>query len=100
MRLLVLSNVNVAPIVDRVPGHEVEVGDYADVVRALIDPSSRAHADDVDVVAVLLDGDVLVSAGDLHHDVAAAIDEFAGARPETLVVVGTVRCSAGSPCSR
>ena len=97
MKLLVLSNVNVAPIAGRVPGHDVEVGDYGDVVRALVDPTSRAHAPEIEAIVLLLDGDVLVGSGELGDEVVAALETFARTRPDTLVVASTVRCDAASP---
>ncbi len=91
MELLVLSNVNLAPIARRVPGHEVTLAEYGDVLRALADPTSPAYAEQLDAVAVLLDADEALAAGALLEEVPSAVAAFATARPEVLVVVSTLR---------
>jgi FkbH-like protein len=93
MRLLVLSNVNLAPIARRVPGHEVALADHGDVLRALADPTSHAHQDAVDAVVVVLDADEALGAGGLVEEVPPAVGAFAAARPEVLVVVSTLRAA-------
>ena len=57
MRIHVLSNVNLAPLVPRITGHEVTLGDYGDVLRTLTDPNTDFVAE---VLMVLLDGDELM----------------------------------------
>ena len=54
VRIHVLSNVNLAPLVPRITGHEVTLGDYGDVLRTLTDPNTNFVAE---VLMVLLDGD-------------------------------------------
>ncbi len=90
MKALVLSNVNVAPLAARVSGHEVAVGEYGDVLRALADPSSAAYAPDLEVLIVLMDGDELVGAGVLAEELPTALRAIATARTELLVVAATV----------
>ena len=100
MKLLVLSNVNVSPLRERLsgyqPGHNVDFGDYGDIVRPLVDPSSAAYTDDVDAVVLLLDGPELLGAGDLAREVLAAIERFVTARRDVLLVATTVRADAES----
>jgi FkbH-like protein len=91
VRLLVLSNVNLAPLARRVPGHDVTLADHGDVLRSLADPASQAYDDAVDAVVVLLDADEALAAGGLLDEVPPALGAFAGARPDVLVVVSTVR---------
>ena len=96
MKLLVLSNVNVSPLRERLSEHDVDLGDYGDVVRPLVDPSSAAYANDVDAVVLLLDGPELLGAGDLAHEVLAAIESFVMARRDVLLVTTTVRADPES----
>jgi len=90
MELLVLSNVNLAPITRRVPGHTVAVGEYGDVLRSLADRGSVAYADGLDAVILLLDADELLEAGDLLDEIPSALAAFSAARPDVLVVASTL----------
>jgi FkbH-like protein len=90
VKILVLSNVNVAPLAGRVAEHDVDVGEYGDVLRALADPSSAAFATDLEVLVVLMDGDELVGAGALADELPTALAAAASARPDLLVVAATV----------
>src|SRR5687768_1694942 len=92
LRLLVLSNVNVEPLKGRVPDHKLEFGDYGDVLRALVDPGSRAHTAEIGAVVVLLDGDALMASPDFTHEALDALAGFASAQPNKLLVVSSVRC--------
>ena len=85
-----LSNVNLAPIVRRVPGHTVTMGEYGEVLRALADPGSGAYRPGVDAVVVLLDADEILAAGDLVEELPDAIAAFSAARPEVLLVASTL----------
>ena len=91
MEVLVLSNVNLAPLARRVPGHGVSFGEYGDVLRALADPASSAHAEGLDALAVVLDADELFESGDLVSELPAALATFAVRRPDVLVVASTLR---------
>lgn len=91
MEITVLSNVNLAPITRRVPGHSVTLGAYGEVLQALADRGSSAHADGVEVVAVLLDADDLLAAGDLVEELPGALAAFCEARPGVLLVVSSLR---------
>jgi len=97
MNVLVLSNVNLAPLTSKVPGHDVSVGDYGDVLRALADPSSPAHSPGVDAVAVVVDGDELLASGSLADELVPALGTFAAARPEILVVAGSAEPDPAGP---
>lgn len=89
MKVLVLSNVNLAPLVSKIPGHEISVGDYGDVLRALADPSSPASSSDVDAVAVIVDADEMLASGSLADELPPALGAFAAAHPGTLVVASS-----------
>jgi FkbH-like protein len=91
VELLVLSNVNLAPIVRRVPGNSVTLGEYGDVLPALVDPGSSAYRQDLDAVVVLLDADELLAAGDLLEELPDAFEAFRAARPDVLLVASTLR---------
>ena len=91
MELLILSNVNLAPIARRVPGHTVTLGEYGDLPLALADPGSAAHARGLDAVVVLLDADELLAAGDMLDEIPAALAAFSVARPDVLVIASTLR---------
>jgi len=91
MELLVLSNVNLAPIARRVPGHAVTLGEYGTVLLGLADPRSAVYAPDLDAVVVLLDADELLAAAELLDELPGALDAFSVARPEVLLVVSTLR---------
>jgi FkbH-like protein len=91
MELVVLSNVNLAPIARRIPGHTVTLGEYGDVLRALVDPASAANTDAVGALAVLLDADELLAAGGLVDELPAAIGAFAAAHPGVHVVVSSLQ---------
>jgi FkbH-like protein len=99
VKLLVLSNVNVAPIAGRLEGHDVSLGEYGDVVRVLADPGSAAYAGDLDALVVLVDGDELLSAGDLADELVEAVGAYAAARSDTLVIASTVCGDPATPLS-
>ena len=91
----VLSNVNLAPLVPRITGHEVTLGDYGDVLRTLTDPNTNFVAE---VLMVLLDGDELMDSGDLSAEIPTAIDNFAKSHPEMMVITSTI-CPSPSTSS-
>ncbi|MSV40215.1 MAG: HAD-IIIC family phosphatase [Actinobacteria bacterium] len=91
----VLSNVNLAPLVPRITGHEVTLGDYGDVLRTLTDPNTDFVAE---VLMVLLDGDELMDSGDLSAEIPTAIDNFAKSHPEMMVITSTI-CPSPSTSS-
>lgn len=99
MKLLVLSNVNVAPIAGRLEGHDVSLGEYGDVVRVLADPTSDAYAGELDALVVLVDGDELLGAGDLAGELVEALAAYAAARPDVLVIASTVCADPATPLS-
>ena len=95
VRIHVLSNVNLAPLVPRITGHEVTLGDYGDVLRTLTDPNTDFVAE---VLMVLLDGDELMDSGDLSAEIPTAIDNFAKSHPEMMVITSTI-CPSPSTSS-
>ena len=95
MLIHVLSNVNLAPLVPRITGHEVTLGDYGDVLRTLTDPNTDFVAE---VLMVLLDGDELMDSGDLSAEIPTAIDNFAKSHPEMMVITSTI-CPSPSTSS-
>ena len=95
VRIHVLSNVNLAPLVPRITGHEVTLGDYGDVLRTLTDPNTDFVAE---VLMVLLDGDELMDSGDLSAEIPTAIDSFAKSHPEMMVITSTI-CPSPSTSS-
>ena len=95
VRIHVLSNVNLAPLVPRITGHEVTLGDYGDVLRTLTDPNTNFVAE---VLMVLLDGDELMDSGDLSAEIPTAIDNFAKSHPEMMVITSTI-CPSPSTSS-
>jgi FkbH-like protein len=99
VKLLVLSNANMAPLASRLTKHDVTLGEYGDVVRALADPGSEAHAPDLGALVLLVDGDELFAAGDLAHELPLAVASYAAARPDVLVVASTVCPDPSTPRS-
>ena len=95
VRIHVLSNVNLAPLVPRITGHEVTLGDYGDVLRTLTDPNTNFVAE---VLMVLLDGDELMDSGDLSAEIPTVIDSFAKSHPEMMVITSTI-CPSPSTSS-
>ena len=95
VRIHVLSNVNLAPLVPRITGHEVTLGDYGDVLRTLTDPNTDFVAE---VLMVLLDGDELMDSGDLSAEIPTVIDSFAKSHPEMMVITSTI-CPSPSTSS-
>ena len=95
VRIHVLSNVNLAPLVSRITGHEVTLGDYGDVLRTLTDPNTNFVAE---VLMVLLDGDELMDSGDLSAEIPTVIDSFAKSHPEMMVITSTI-CPSPSTSS-
>lgn len=91
----VLSNVNLAPLVPRITGHEVTLGDYGDVLRTLTDPNTDFVAE---VLMVLLDGDELMDSGDLSAEIPTVVDNFAKSHPEMMVITSTI-CPSPSTSS-
>ena len=95
VRIHVLSNVNLAPLVPRITGHEVTLGDYGDVLRTLTDPNTDFVAE---VLMVLLDGDELMDSGDLSAEIPTVVDNFAKSHPEMMVITSTI-CPSPSTSS-
>ena len=95
VRIHVLSNVNLAPLVPRITGHEVTLGDYGDVLRTLTDPNTDFVAE---VLMVLLDGDELMDSGDLSAEIPTVVDNFAKSHPEMMIITSTI-CPSPSTSS-
>lgn len=95
VRIHVLSNVNLAPLVSRITGYEVTLGDYGDVLRTLTDPNTNFVAE---VLLVLLDGDELMDSGDLYAEIPTVVDNFAKSHPEIVVIASTI-CPSPSTSS-
>lgn len=97
MKLFVLANTNVAPIVSRLSGHDVELADFGALIAPLVDVAGPAHATDLDVLLVLLDGDELVDSGELAQELVSVLGAYSQQRRDVVTIVSTVRVDAATP---
>ncbi len=92
MRLLVLSNVNMAPLQDEFcPEHSVAIGVFDNYLLDLIDSGSQAYQEEVQWVICHLDGDAAYCRfPDGPRDYLHALRQFLSRRPETIVMANTL----------
>ncbi len=99
MRVLLLGNVNMAPLVDALSELDAELGGFDDALLQLLDPASRAHAADVNAVVVHLDGDEFLGRGHAASELVKAVESFVERNPGKLVVLNTFSVSPEEPSS-
>jgi predicted enzyme involved in methoxymalonyl-ACP biosynthesis len=96
MKFLLLSNVNVQPLVSSLKPFEVVLGAYNSMLSELSVASSRASAGDISHVLCIFDGDSLM--GDAFYGAGgpdqcrmflAALEQFCSRHPEKIVVANS-----------
>src|SRR5471032_1465503 len=96
MKTLLLSNINMQPLVGPLKPAEVVCGEYNSLLMDLVDPKSRASSDEFDRVLCLFDTDALMGDGAFGEDVpdhcgmlVDALREFCGRNPDKIVLTHT-----------
>ena len=96
MRALLLSNINMQPLVGFLKPWDVACGEFNSILLDLANPASLAASADFTHILCLYDsdtmmGDALYGDGPPHQaeSFLAALDSFCGAHPEKVVVANT-----------
>jgi FkbH-like protein len=96
MKTLLLSNINMQPLVSQLKPAEVVCGEYNSIMIDLVDPASPASSDAFDRVLCLFDTDSLLG-GDLFGEGGSeagammidALEGFCARNPKKIVLVHT-----------
>jgi len=101
MKTLLLSNINMQPLVGLLKPSEVVCGEYNSLLMDLVDPASRASSDEFDRVLCLFDTDALMGDGAFGEDVPDhcarlidAIQGFCARNPGKIVLTHTFCASS------
>lgn len=96
MKFLLLSNVNMQPLVSMLKPAEVACGEYNSIMMDLVDPASAATSDAFSHVLCLFDTDALLGDAAYGEDVAdqgdalvSALEGFCARNPGKIVVANT-----------
>jgi FkbH-like protein len=96
MKTLLLSNINMQPLVALMKPAEVVCGEYNSLLMDLVDPGSAASSDQFDKVLCLFDTDSLLGDAVFGEDVPDqadrlidAIEEFCARNPQKIVLTHT-----------
>ena len=98
MKTLLLSNINMQPLVALMKPVEVVCGEYNSLLMDLIDPKSPASSDDFERVLCLFDTNSLLGDAVFGEDVPDqgarlidAVEGFCGRNPQKLVLMHTFK---------
>jgi FkbH-like protein len=104
MKFLLLSNVNMQPIVRLLKPHEVACGTYNSMLADLSTKGSAASASDVTHLLCLFDTDALLGdalyglgAADQCNMLLAALDDFCGRQPDKVIIINTFCLGSNRP---
>lgn len=93
MRVLLLSNINMQPLVGPLKPWEVTCGEFNSILLDLSNPSSAASSNDFSHIACLFDSDVMMGdafygdgAPEQCESFLAVLETFCGANPEKVVI--------------
>jgi len=96
MKTLLLSNINMQPLVGLLKPAEVVCGEYNSLLMDLVDPASSASSDEFDRVLCLFDTDALMGDGAFGEDVPDhcatlidALQRFCARNPGKVVLTHT-----------
>jgi len=96
MKTLLLSNINMQPLVPLLKPAEVVCGEYNSILMDLVDPNSAAASDAFDRVLCLFDTDALLGDAVFGEDVPdqcetliSALERFCARNPGKIVVAST-----------
>ncbi|MCF8532086.1 MAG: HAD-IIIC family phosphatase [Reyranella sp.] len=96
MKTLLLSNINMQPLVSLLKPAEVVCGAYNSILMDLVDPNSPAASDEFDRVFCLFDTDALLGdfaygeeGPDQCETLIAALGKFCNRHPEKIVLAHT-----------
>src|SRR5471030_973770 len=96
MKTLLLSNINMQPLVGLLKPSEVVCGEYNSLLMDLVDPASRSSSDEFDRLLCLFDTDALMGDGAFGEDVPDhcarlidAVQGFCARNPGKIVLTHT-----------